>query len=382
MNSVKVIHCADLHLGAAFSAVPEKARERQDEQLQTFNSIIDLCNAIEADILLIAGDLFDSSFVSDELFATVTGGFRRLKSTLVFIATGNHDPAGIDSVYVTKNWPENVGLFTGDMLCYELENINVRVWGCGFTKHYETEPVAVPEVPEDDYINLMVLHGELASQGKGSQYRPVTKGFIGNSRMEYIALGHIHATSGLQRAGKTAYAYSGSPEPLGFDETGSHGVNVLRISKKSCEMDFAEVARRMYAAESVDVSEASTQDEIAAKIEETLQKKYGEYWCENLYRIKLTGLLPADFVPSPAAISARLNQRLYYVNLEDQTKVKANIELLSRENSLRGAFVRGILAQKEAFIKSGNDAGLCRCDDALNIGLRAFEGEVALSDYC
>ncbi len=382
MNSVKVIHCADLHLGAAFSAVPEKACERQDEQLQTFNRIIDLCNAIEADILLIAGDLFDSSFVPDELFATVAGGFRRLKSTLVFIATGNHDPASIDSVYVTKEWPENVGLFTGDMLCYELENINVRVWGCGFTKHYQTEPVVVQDVPEDGYINLMVLHGEIVSQGKGSQYRPITKGFIGNSRMDYIALGHIHAASDLQYAGKTAYAYSGNPEPLGFDETGSHGVNVLRISKERCEMDFAEAARRMYAVEKIDISETSTQDEIAAKIETVLRKKYGEYWYENLYRIKLTGLLPADFIPSPAAVSARLNQQIYYAGVEDQTKVKANIELLSKENSLRGAFVRGILAQKEAFIKSGDDAGLSRCEDALNIGLRAFEGEVALNDYC
>lgn len=382
MNSVKVIHCADLHLGAAYSAIPEKARERQDEQLQTFNSIINLCNAIEADILLVAGDLFDSGVVSDELFATVAGGFRRLKSTLVFIAAGNHDPASMDSVYIMKEWPENVGLFIGDTLCYELENINVRVWGCGFTKRYEMEPVAVQEVPEDNYINLMVLHGEITSYGKGSQYRPVTKGFIGNSHMDYIALGHNHAPGGLHHAGQTAYAYSGSPEPLGFDEPGEHGVNVLRISKQGCEMDFAEIARRMYVSETVDITETSTQDEIAERIQAVLLEKYGEYWYENFYRIQLTGSLPAGFVPSTPAVSARLNRQVYYISLEDRTKVEADIELLSREKSLRGAFVRGILAQKEVFLKSGDEAGLSRCEDALNIGLRAFEGEVALSDYC
>lgn len=379
MNSVKVIHCADLHLGAPFSSIPEKATQRQDEQMQTFEKIIDLCNAIGADVLLIAGDLFDSNFVSDQIIAAVMSGFKRLKSTLVFIAAGNHDPASVDSVYLTRQWPDNVGLFTGEPMCYELENINARVWGCGFTKNYETKPMAAEiSVPADHFINLMVLHGEKTAQGQASEYRPIPAGFIEKSGMDYIALGHSHMAAAPVQAGKTFYAYSGSPEPLGFDETGSHGVWVMQVSKAGVESDFVDLSCRKYAVESVDISDTASQEEIAQAIRKHLLETYGEDWKRNLYQLKLTGLLPVDFIPSLSAVTARLDSDIFYFRLEDKTRVRANIELLSKETSLRGAFVREILKQKEAFAQAKDEEGLRRCVDALNIGLRAFEGEVAL----
>lgn len=381
MRSIKVIHCADLHLGAPFSSIPEKAAQRRDEQMQTFERIIDLCNQTKADILLIAGDLFDSSYVPERLAAAVEAGFKKLKNTLVFIAAGNHDPASVDSPYLTRRWPENVGLFTGETTCYELEDMNVRVWGCGFTKNYEIRQMTMDKtVSGDGFINLMVLHGEKTTQARASEYRPIPQSFIENSGMDYIALGHTHTPTEPLRAGKTYYAYSGSPEPLGFDETGVHGVWFVRFSDDGFDCDFVDLSQRTYAVEKVDVSETASQEEIAALIQSFLLKKYGEDWKTGLYQIKLIGLLPVDFVPSPSAIAARLDRDIYYISIEDKTMVRANIELLSREASLRGAFVREILRQKEAFARAKDEAGLRRCAEALNIGLRAFEGEVTLCD--
>lgn len=381
LGSIKVIHCGDLHLGAPFSSIPEKAVQRRDEQMQTFEKIIDLCNQTDADILLIAGDLFDSSFVSERIVNAVEAGFKKLKRTLVFIAAGNHDPASVDSPYTTRSWPENVGLFTGDTACYELDDINVRVWGCGFTKNYEIQPMSMKQpASADGFINLMVLHGEKIANSQASEYRPISQSFIESSAMDYIALGHTHMPTEPIRAGKTYYAYSGSPEPLGFDETGVHGVWFLQFSSGGVDYDFVDLSCRRYAVEKVDVSEASSQEEIAALIQTLLLKKYGEEWKKNLYQIKLTGLLPVEFVPSPSAIAARIDRGIYHISIEDKTGVRANIELLSKENSLRGAFVREILRQKSAFAKANDEAGLRRCADALNIGLRAFEGEVTLCD--
>lgn len=381
MRSIKVIHCADLHLGASFASIPEKAVQRRDEQMQTFEKIIDLCNKTQADILLIAGDLFESSYVPEQLFRAVEAGFKKLKTTLVFISAGNHDPASVDSVYRTREWPDNVGLFTDETSCYELEGINVRVWGCGFTKNYETKPMAVERpLPTDGFINLMALHGEKTNRSQASQYRPVPLSFIESSGMDYIALGHTHTPTEPLRSGKTYYAYSGSPEPLGFDETGTHGVWFLRISKDSFEYDFVDLSCRRYAVDKLDISGATSQDEIAGKIQAFLSQKYGAKWKNNLYRLKLTGLLPAQLVPSLSAISARLDSGIYHIDLEDKTRVHANIEIIAKEASLRGAFVREILNQRDAFAKAKDEAGLRRCVDALNVGLRAFEGEVTLYD--
>lgn len=381
MDGIKIIHCADLHLGAPFSAIPDKAAQRQKDQIQTLNKIVELSNAIQADILLIAGDLFDSPFVSDELFSAVTDAFRRLDTAVVFIASGNHDPAGIDSVYKTKQWPENVGLFTGALQCYELENLNVRVWGCGFTEPYAKQPLAESfSVPDDSYINIMLLHGDKISNGQGSVYNPITDTFIRDSGMQYIAMGHIHTATKPQLYSGTRFAYSGSPEPLGFDETGAHGVLVLCLNKQEFQADLVKLSCRSYYNEDINVASCTTQNDIAQLIQFELNRKHGDSWKNNLYRVCLKGMLPLGFAPSVSDISARLDDDVYYIRVEDATTVKANMELLSKETSLRGAFVRNLLNQRDECSANGDAAGAQKCIDALNIGLRAFEGEVTLYD--
>jgi exonuclease SbcD len=59
IDSIRLIQTGDLHLGSPFSFAPELAGRLQQSQLETFWSIIRLCQEQQADVLLIAGDLFD-----------------------------------------------------------------------------------------------------------------------------------------------------------------------------------------------------------------------------------------------------------------------------------------------------------------------------------
>ena len=61
MNSVKILHCADIHIGAAESSLGTLAESRRAETLITFEKIISLAKEQNVDILLIAGDLFNSN---------------------------------------------------------------------------------------------------------------------------------------------------------------------------------------------------------------------------------------------------------------------------------------------------------------------------------
>ena len=51
-------------------------------------------------------------------------------------------------------------------------------------------------------------HGE--AEGKGD-YAPISKVSIAGSGLDYLALGHIHQYSGLQREGNTFWAYPAAP---------------------------------------------------------------------------------------------------------------------------------------------------------------------------
>ena len=94
-------------------------------------------------------------------------------------------------------------------------------------------------------------------EGKG-RYAPLPESHIAVSGLTYLALGHIHACSGLQRAGETAWAYSGCPEGRGFDELGEKGCLWVTVDGASVEAAFLPLARRRYRLVEADVSQAAS----------------------------------------------------------------------------------------------------------------------------
>lgn len=100
-----------------------------------------------------------------------------------------------------------------------LPELSCAVYGAAFTASAQEESLLANfRAPEDGLVHLMVLHGELSTAG--SRYDPITKEQIGQSGLDYLALGHTHQFGGFAREGKTTYAYSGCPEGRGFDELG------------------------------------------------------------------------------------------------------------------------------------------------------------------
>ena len=114
-------------------------------------------------------------------------------------------------------------IFSRDVYCFPFPEKGVYVYGAGFTASYEPEPLLMRIPPEKEgAIRLGVLHGDLLA---ASGYNPVSEGDLRKSGLHYVALGHVHQPSPtVLRAGKTAYAYSGSPEGCGFDELGARGI--------------------------------------------------------------------------------------------------------------------------------------------------------------
>ena len=376
MRPVKIIHCGDLHIGSTFSVIPEKSKIRQQELMRTFNTIIEMCQREKADILLISGDLFEQTDTPVEISSFVIKSFEKINYTRVFIAPGNHDPYTVDSDYRTKKWPENVYIFKDKMEFVQLEDLHVKVFGAAFVNSSETNCLLGHALPDDDYIDICVIHGDLVSNGKTSIYNPIIKEQIEKSNMDYIALGHVHKYSRILKAGKTCYAYSGCIEGRGFDELGEKGIITGTVEKNRCKLEFKPICERMYLEAVVDVSGSTNQQEIAQCILKTISAEFGKDYSRHLYKIKLTGELPVNLKPSSQAMSVWLSDNLFFYKIVDKTSVITNLEELSKEISLKGTFIRKIM-EKINDCKSKSDYdGAEKYKMALNIGLRAFEGEV------
>ena len=75
---IKFLHAADLHLDAPFSALsPEQAAARRQEQRALLTDLAEAANAQDCDVVLLAGDLFDSSSASEQTLLALRRALRR-----------------------------------------------------------------------------------------------------------------------------------------------------------------------------------------------------------------------------------------------------------------------------------------------------------------
>ena len=88
---IRILHAADLHLDSPFAAMrPDQAAVRREEQRQVLRRLVQACSSLNCQILLLAGDLFDS----DRVYLQTAELLRRELASCkapVFIAPGNHD---------------------------------------------------------------------------------------------------------------------------------------------------------------------------------------------------------------------------------------------------------------------------------------------------
>ena len=73
-------------------------------------------------------------------------------------------------------------------------------------------------------------------------------------------------------------------------------------------------------------------------------------------------------------MQTRLEETLHWVQVEDQTMPDADKVLVAEEDSLKGLFVRQMLER----IRSAQEEEQQQYQQALRLGLAAFEGEVTL----
>ena len=209
---MKILHAADLHLDSPFGGLPpERARERRRESRELADRLAELAASEGAELVLLSGDLFDGERVYPETLERLKSALARMACP-VFIAPGNHDPYTARSPYQTGPWPENVYIFRRSALtAVALPELGCVVHGAAFTGGERTDQVLADfTAPEDGLLHILCLHGDVFS--KDSVYGPITRPQIARSGADYLALGHVHQCSGIQRQGDTPWAYPGCPE--------------------------------------------------------------------------------------------------------------------------------------------------------------------------
>ena len=357
---IRILHAADLHMDSPFEGLSsQQAALRRREQRGLLNRLSELAEESGAQLLLLAGDLLDSTEVYAETGAMLVSVLGKLRIPVI-IAPGNHDFYSLRSPYARLQLPENVHVFTENRLqCVVLEELGVRVWGAAYTDRV-CPPLLEGFAPttEPEWLDILCFHGEVGSGS--SPYAPCTEEELEECSMDYVAMGHIHSFSGLRRAGNTPYAWPGCPEGRGFDENGEKGVILADVAKGRCRLRFVPLCTRRYETLRVEAG-ADALASVCAALPKNTER--------DIYRITLCGEYEGDI--DLAALRTALEGRFFALQLRDETVPREELWEAVDENSLTGLFLRRMRSRLESAADETERRSLLT---ALRCGLAALRG--------
>lgn len=341
---MKIIHCADLHLGSVMTSnfTGEMSRQRKAEILNTFNEMINYAGDNDVQGIIIAGDLFDTKNVPKSVGNVVVRAILNHPEIEFYYLKGNHDENSfLDNL---EMMPENLMLFGNEWKSYKLcESENVVVTGIENNTDINIYDTLVLDSGK---INIVMLHGqECEHMGTGKDEIVIKN--LRNKGIDYLALGHIHTFKVEKLDGRGKYCYPGCMEGRGFDECGEHGFVELNIDEdnRNIETKFVPIAYRNLYEIHIDVSDCESTAEIKERIEEEFRKK--NYDSRHLMKVVLEGNLDIDAEKNIDLLLKQLADRFFFLKIKDETKIRVNYKDYELDESLKGEFIRTVNSRED-----------------------------------
>ena len=348
---MKILHTSDWHVGKRLMG-----RERLAEQAEVLDEIVELCEREEIELVLIAGDIFDTYTPQAEAEELFFSKIKRVagENRAVLIISGNHDD-GVrlsavsplsqeQGVYIVGNSRAAISTAFGS------RKTRPTASGKGYvifenergekafiaTLPYPNEARFKEEKSELPYVermqgwinegvsgnaeklpSILLAHIFVAGGKISDSEREID---LGGARalpiealpsVDYIALGHLHKK---QKMGGSHCYYSGSPLQYSFDEVADKVVKVFDLTQNGVEN-----------LKDVPLTKGKKLVRLEAETVETAETLLTGYE-ENLVELKL--ILSAPLTQSD---SARLAAHENLVSLITEVRTEEQIRLESRK---------------------------------------------------
>ncbi|MCA9634929.1 MAG: DNA repair exonuclease [Myxococcales bacterium] len=230
---MRVVHAADLHIDSPLRGLGRiEGAPVDDIRLATrraFRRLIDLCLDHEAELLLLAGDVFDGEWrdFNTGLFFVRELSRLRESNTRVVMIRGNHDAESVISRHVPL--PEHVTTLAADAPeTVTFEDLGVAVHGQSYGERSVDENLA-QRYPgrRRDLLNIGLLHTNAVGSSDHGNYAPCTVSQLVDHGYDYWALGHVHRREILSEG--PWVVYPGNLQGRHARETGPKGCVIVDV---------------------------------------------------------------------------------------------------------------------------------------------------------
>lgn len=356
---MKFIHCADIHLDSKMQThlTIELSKERKNEILLTFERLIKYAKDNGVSVIVIAGDMFDTSKTTSITRNKVVKLIENNPNITFILLTGNHDEDNF--IISLPSIPSNLIYFTNKWSSYQIENVVFT--GAVFTSDnivsiYDTLSL------DKDKVNVVVLHGQISKYSVKNNPEIIDLTKLENKNIDYLALGHIHSYQKEKLDSRGEYCYSGCLEGRGFDECGEKGFVLCEVLGDKVTSNFIPFAKRCLHEVEIDVTGITEWFSIEEKILSTLSS----YSKNDLIKVVLIGKFTLDLQKFISVTQTKLKEDFYFAKIVDKSSLQLNSSDYVNDISLKGEFIRTVLASN--LTKEEQER-------VILVGLKALSGE-------
>lgn len=372
----KILHTADIQLGAQFKTLGAYAELQRAQLRKTFHKACDLAAEKKVNLMLIAGDLFDSNHPSYELVEFIRDEIKYLAENDISLAIvpGHHDSLEPDGIYnrvrFDADFP-NVFIFRspqGEVREYPDFDLAIFAKPNVSNKSTKTPLPDLRALTSSMKHKIVAAHGELKVPGKfAGDYHPIDYSEIeAMEGMDYVALGHWGSLQDCSLYGNFTMPvwYSGSPELVTIDQEGAGNVVLADFSGARTHVNAIKIGQRSSKKINVDLSLFEDSAGLKGKILESKD-------ADLLIEVELSGLNINNIPTNPEKLEEELAEFFFHIRVLDKSHLALQEIPAYSDALLQGQFVK--IMQKR--IKDASDADKKMYEQALQMGLMELEGK-------
>lgn len=370
---IKILHTADHQLGVKFIGFGDKGRQLRKAVKESLKTTVDLALAEAVDLVLIAGDLFDSNAVSKNLVEEGVAQLKRLARIPVCILPGTHDCYDASSLYRRPEFQDipHIHIFTDEITSIPFPNLDLTIYGrANLSPTGAESPLTGFEKTKETQHHVAIAHGEMAIEGKfGGEYYPIEQKEIAASGMNYVALGHWHRHADFSQDDVKAF-YCGAPETLSFEEGEDSGyVLLVSIDESATRVEKKRVGKYLWKTVDMTIEAFESEQELIHEIREHADPN-------TLLRVRLSGLKPVTWDVSEERLVEVIGDLFFHLEVT-AADLSTPLERIPAaefpESTIMGQFLR--LMKKR--LETGDPADKPVLEEALQRGFALLNGREA-----